>query len=58
MKHRVKMREDVRPDLPFGPQPVAREGEVYEVALNGFGAVSAIVDGEGLGLRPDEFDFR
>ena len=54
---RVKMLKDVHSDLPFiKPALVVYRGFEYEVSCNPFGALSAYVNNEQLGLKPDEFE--
>lgn len=62
-KLRVKPRRDVHPDTFPGMPPEmiepisARAGKSYPAHLNPLGAVSALIDGKNLGLKPGEFDF-
>jgi hypothetical protein len=58
---RVRMTETVTPDWPLNFLAsnlglVARRGCEYPCFVNSHGAVSAIIDGRALGLKPDEFD--
>jgi protein gp37 len=45
----------VRSDLPFPPFIVAKPG-IHSIKRNPHGAVAALVDGNLLGLKPDEFE--
>ena len=51
---KVVLFQTVRNDFPFS-QLVANPGE-YDVEVNQWGAVSVIINGESLGVKPDEFD--
>lgn len=56
---RVRMLETVRPDFLFPSENsnlVCGYGQEYEVQSNRWGAVSAVVGGDRLGLRPTEFE--
>lgn len=56
---RVRMLQTVRPDILLYRQDLSmfcKYGEEYEVITNRNGAVSAIVSGSLLGLRPHEFE--
>jgi len=46
----------VRGDCPFSHNIVAEPG-VYVPFLNRYGAVSVLVNGDMLGLKPDEFQW-
>lgn len=57
---KIKMLEDVRPDLPFlsAPGTILRFGKIYEASANKHGAVCGKCEnGEMLGVRPGEFAF-
>jgi hypothetical protein len=52
---RVRITPDV--GYPGDTFPVAQPGKRYKAALNKQGAVSVVIDGNPLGVRPGEFDF-
>lgn len=55
---RVRMVKRVWPDFPFllqGPVCAAEMGQEYDTWTNVYGAVAVWVNGEKLGVRPDEF---
>ncbi len=52
---RVRMLDTVSSELPFGPQNVAYSGGEFECWVNSHGAVAVFIDGELLGVKPDEF---
>jgi len=56
--YKVRMTKTVTSDLPFIVKPVlwAYEGEVYDVWVNRNGAVSALLNEDMLGLKPNEFE--
>lgn len=56
---KVVMRREVRSDLPafIRPPLVAPKGAKLSATLNQHGAVSCLIDGRELGLKPGEFDF-
>lgn len=57
---RIKMLENVRPDLAFLAKPgtILRRGVEYEARTNRNGAISGICEnGEVLGVRPGDFVF-
>ena len=58
---RIRMTMTVRqdgwwPNMQAGARLIARGGEEYEAWTNKFGAVAAYVNGERLGVKPDEFE--
>jgi len=57
---KIRMLEDVRPDVPFLAKPgtILRKSKEYEAKSNPNGAISGLCEnGEWLGVRPDEFEF-
>lgn len=57
---RIRMLQNVRPDLAFAAKPrtILRGGEEYPAMTNHNGAISGICEsGEALGVRPGEFEF-
>lgn len=53
---RIKMLRNVWPDMTPRSSLVATEGVVYEAWTNSHGAVAAIIEGDTLGVKPDEFE--
>lgn len=61
---KIKMLTTVRPDTIMGWLPIqnklnicAYAGESYEAESNAHGAISVAIDGNRLGIKPEEFEF-
>lgn len=53
---KIKVLRTIRGDCPFSQHIAAEPGE-YVPFINQHGAVSVLVNGEMLGLKPDEFEW-
>ena len=53
---KIRLLNEVSGDLPFGPLIRAEPG-VYQPESNQYGALSVIVNGTSLGVKPDEFEW-
>jgi hypothetical protein len=58
----IRMLKNVKPDIfaffePENVNVIAKEGETYNAQSNRYGAISVIIDGKMLGVKPEEFEF-